>query len=1127
MKTTQVSSNSLRIDVPSLKDALGFEQSFPITADLTGSDDLSVSRQTPPLGVLNSNPSPSTISSEAATVPVSPAATSQVAFPASPSIDSSGYSTSQASSLASVPTAAPVTSELRPAATSTLAPYAPNQLILKFKQGITSAEVAQFKSLFGAVSTQTIKLTGAEVWKLSGSLSVEKILAQYRSNPIFEYIEPDYIRTVGTITPKATFPNDPSFNQLWGLHNTGQNGGTADADIDAPEAWDIQKGNPNLVIGVIDTGVDYNHQDLVGNIWTNPGEIANDGIDNDGNGYIDDIRGWDFAYNDNNPSDVYGHGTHVSGTIAGKGNNGVGVTGVAWNAKIMPLKFLDDTGSGYTSDAILAINYATTKGVKLTNNSWGGGGFSQGLYNAINAAGQAGALFIAAAGNSTNNNDTNPFYPASYNLANIISVASTTRTDSLSWFSNYGLTSVDLGAPGSDIYSTTPGNTYATYSGTSMASPHVAGAAALLWSQNPTWTAQQVKNALMNTGDPIAALAGKTVSGKRLNVFNALAAANLPSVTVSVSPATVQEDGTTNLVYTFTRTNLNLSSPLTVNFGASGIANAAPVGSDPADYNVLTGSGVTFNPTTKLGTVAFAANATKATVVVDPIADTIAEIANETVALTVNSGTGYIGGSPGTATGTIVSEETLPIFSNPNPISIDDESSGGTNPYPSTISVSGLSGNINNLKVTVNNVSHTWIGDVDLLLVGPTGAKSILMSDIGEALSVSGVNLTFDTSATTLIDDSNVGTSGSYKPNDIDSGDGDVFDSPAPVGPYKADLSVFNNTSGNGTWSLYAFDDYQFLDVGSIAGGWSLTIGTGGGPTKSISIAKTTDGKEAGSVSSIFTLTRTGDLSSALTVNYTLAGTATLGSDYTNPGAGKATFAAGFSKATITLPTKDDLLSDPSETIITKITAPAGYTISGPNNATATILDNDGNSGNNNLVGTSLADALAGVGGNDTLSGLAGNDTLDGGAGNDNLNGGAGNDSLTGGLGKDTLTGSTGLDTLTYNSLGESLLTGFDVIQGYSGTGASLDRINAPGSIAAITLTASKGTASNLSAAAIQAVLTATKFAANTAAAFKVTGQSGTFIALNNGVAGFQAASDAIIQLSGYNIAVATPVVVI
>ncbi|WP_221275442.1 S8 family serine peptidase [Microcystis aeruginosa] len=1200
MKTTQVSSNLSSTDMPSIADSLSFDGAFPIRADLTGSDDLTVSKETSPLGVLNSNPSPSTVSSEAATVPASPAATSQVAFPASPSIDSSGYSTSPASSLASVPTADPVTSELEPAATRTLAPHAPNQLIVKFKQGIASAEVAQFKSLFGAVSTQTIKLTGAQLWKLSGSLSVEKILAQYRSNPIFEYIEADYILTKGTITPKATFPNDPSFNQLWGLHNTGQSGGTPDADIDAPEAWDIQTGNPNLVIGVLDTGVDYNHPDLAGNIWTNPGEIAGDGIDNDGNGYIDDIRGWDFAYNDNNPSDVQGHGTHVSGTIAGKGNNGVGVTGVAWNAKIMPLKFLDDTGSGTLSNAILAINYATAKGVKLTNNSWGGGPYTQALYDAINAAGQAGALFIAAAGNNSANADINPMYPAAYNLANIVSVASTTRTDALSSFSNYGLTSVDLGAPGSDIYSLAPGGGYATLSGTSMASPHVTGAAALLWSQNPTWTAQQVKNTLMNTGDSIAALAGKTVSGKRLNVFNALAAANLPSVTVSVSPATVQEDGTTNLVYTFTRTNLNLSSPLTVNFGASGIANAAPVGSDPADYNVLTGSGVIFNPTTKLGTVAFAANATTATVVVDPIADTIAEIANETVALTVNSGTGYIGGSPGTATGTIVSEETLPIFSNPNPITIP--SSGTSTPYPSTINVSGLSGNINSLKVTLTNLSHTYPDDIDVLLVGPTGTKALLMSDVGGFNSLSNVTLTFDPTAASSLPDEGLITSGSYKATDFVTGD--VFNSPAPGGPYGTDFSVFNSTNPNGTWSLYVVDDMGG-DAGTIAGGWSLLIGTA--PTKSISIAKTSDGNEAGSVSSVFTLTRTGDLSSALTVNYTLAGTATLGSDYTNPGAGKATFLAGSSKATITLPTKDDLLSDPSETIITKITAPVGYTISGPDNATATILDNDGNAANDNLVGTGFADALAGVGGNDTLSGLGGNDTLDGGAGNDtylfdtdlvlnsdllidasgidtldfaatttktiNLNlgstaaqtvtagnltltlasatafenviggslndnivgntlansltGGAGNDNLTGGLGKDTLTGSTGLDTLTYNSLGESLLTGFDVIQGYSGTGASLDRINAPGSIAAITLTASKGQALNLSEAAIQAVLTATKFAANTAAAFTVTGQSGTFIALNNGVAGFQAASDAIIQLSGYNIAVATPVLVI
>jgi len=276
----------------------------------------------------------------------------------------------------------------------------------------------------------------------------------------------------------------------------------------------------------------------------------------------------------------------------------------------------------------------------------------------------------------------------------------------------------------------------------------------------------------------------------------------------------------------------------------------------------------------------------------------------------------------------------------------------------------------------------------------------------------------------------------------------------------------------------------------------------------SVSIAKTTDGNEAGSVSSVFTLTRTGDLSNALPVNYTLAGTATSGGDYTGTTPGSVIFAALSPTATITLPTKDDLLSDPNETIITTI-IPGGYKIIAPGTATATILDNDGNAGNNNLVGTSFADALAGVGGNDTINGGLGNDTIDG------------------GLGKDILTGSDGLDTLNYNSLGESLLSGFDVIQGYSGTGTSLDRINAPAPIAPITLTESKGTATALTEAAIQLVLTNAAFAANTAAAFKVTGQSGTFIALNNGAAGFQAASDAIIQLSGYNIAAATQVVVI
>jgi subtilisin family serine protease len=813
--------------------------------------------------------------------------------------------------------------------------YASNKLIVKFNDTINIAQANEIKNTLGLVKTETIKLTGAQIWTLSGKTSVETALATYKNSPTFEYIEPDYI-----VTTAATFPNDLSFGQLWGLHNTGQGGGTPDADIDAPEAWDIQTGNPNLVIGVIDTGVDYNHPDLVGNIWTNPGEIANDGIDNDNNGYIDDIRGWDFAYNDNNPSDVDGHGTHVSGTIAGKGNNGVGVTGVAWNAKIMPLKFLDDTGSGSTSGAISAINYATAKGVKLTNNSWGGGGYSQALYDAINAAGQQGALFIAAAGNESSNTDILPAYPASYNLANIISVASTTNTDGLSSFSNYGLTSVDLGAPGSGIYSTLPNNSYGTYSGTSMASPHVAGAAALVWSQNPTWTAQQVKNALMNTGDSIAALAGKTVSGKRLNVYNALVSSSLPSVTVGVSPATVQEDGITNLVYTFTRTSLNLSSPLTVNFGATGTANAVLVGSDPVDYSVITNSSVTFNPTTRTGTVTFAANATTATVVVDPIADTLAEIQNETVNITVNSGTGYIGGSPGAAIGTIVSEETLPIFTNPNNITIP--SSGASNPYPSIINVSGLNGNITSLRVTLTNLSHTWPDDIDVLLVSPTGAKAMLMSDVGGSNGLANVTLTFDPTATANLPDVGQITSGSYKPTDFESGD--LFNSPAPVGPYGTDFSVFNNTNPNGNWSLYIMDDMAG-DSGSIAGGWSLLIGTSTSTLPVITVAAT-DADAAETLLGTtpnpgqYTLTRTGPTTSSLTVNVALSGTATNGTDYTTIPT-IATFAAGSSTAVVNLNVIDDTLVEGTETAILTVTSGTGYTVGTVASATVNIADND------------------------------------------------------------------------------------------------------------------------------------------------------------------------------------------
>ena len=343
------------------------------------------------------------------------------------------------------------------------------------------------------------------------------------THPNVVAVEPNFVHGLST----TTIPTDDRFDELWAMNNTRQAGGIVGADIDAPEAWSITTGSSDVVIAVIDTGIDYTHPDLVSNMWTNPGEVADDGIDNDGNGYIDDIHGWDFANNDNNPRDGHGHGTHTAGTIGASAGDG-NIVGVNWNVSLMAMKFLSDSGSGSTSNAIRAINYITMMkndfgiNVVVANNSWGGGGYSYTLNAAIAAAGQAGILFVAAAGNDGENTDYRPHYPSSYNQPNVISVAATTASDALASFSNYGATSVDLGAPGQSILSTLPGGRYGSWSGTSMAAPHVAGVAGLLAAADPSASIAEIKAAILAGAEPISSLDGKTVTGGRLNAFNSL-----------------------------------------------------------------------------------------------------------------------------------------------------------------------------------------------------------------------------------------------------------------------------------------------------------------------------------------------------------------------------------------------------------------------------------------------------------------------------------------------------------------------------------------------------------------------------------------------------------------------------
>jgi thermitase len=419
-------------------------------------------------------------------------------------------------------------------ATST-AEAVPGEYLVKVK------DAALFKSAMNAerasVQSTRVVLKDQNVYLVKRNILENRDFAiQSLKSENTEIVEPNYIYRVNKI------PNDPTFSELWGMKNDGQNSGRPGIDIGATQAWDIETGNKNVVVAIIDTGIDYTHEDLKDNMWTNAAELNGvAGVDDDKNGFVDDIYGYDFANDKGDPMDDFGHGTHCAGTIGAKGNNGVGVAGVNWDVRMMAVKFLDSSGGGTLEGAVKAIDYATNMGAMIESNSWGGKGESDLIKQAIERARDKNVLFVAAAGNDGTNNDTDPSYPASYATENIIAVAaigndgSTTfkLDDGTQWGTNFGKTTVHLAAPGDKIKSTVPkANGYAdiidpsgyrNLSGTSMATPHVSGIAALLKAHEPALNYSQLKARILASAVPYAPLRNLTITGGVANAYYALA----------------------------------------------------------------------------------------------------------------------------------------------------------------------------------------------------------------------------------------------------------------------------------------------------------------------------------------------------------------------------------------------------------------------------------------------------------------------------------------------------------------------------------------------------------------------------------------------------------------------------
>lgn len=409
----------------------------------------------------------------------------------------------------------------------------PGEFVIQLK---TSASFASFEKQIRGLGVEVaetlredlILVRAAGESSQVGIRSAKKFAAKLSSLAAVELAEPNYVYRA------VKLPNDPDLQKLWGLKNSGAADSTgarglAGIDVGAESAWDISTGSKSVIVAVIDTGIDFNHPDLAAQAWVNEKEKnGKTGVDDDGNGYVDDVNGFNFAGNKGDATDDNGHGSHCAGTIGAKGDDGKGLVGVNWDVSMMAVKFLDKSGSGTLANAVKSIDYARINGAHIMSNSWGGGGPSEVLKKAIVDANAAGILFVAAAGNETNDNDANPTFPAGYDVENVLSVAAIDNRGALASFSNWGQKTVHVAAPGVNIVSTVPGAKYDSYSGTSMATPHVAGIAALLLAYNGSATHLDLKRRIIESARPLYNLKARVSSGGVADAYYALSGQTPP-----------------------------------------------------------------------------------------------------------------------------------------------------------------------------------------------------------------------------------------------------------------------------------------------------------------------------------------------------------------------------------------------------------------------------------------------------------------------------------------------------------------------------------------------------------------------------------------------------------------------